>query len=366
MKKTGKKDEKDDGRLYPFISNVPITDRSDYIFWKDELEKEDSYPETRLPNIKMLKRDLSIIYDVLSQCNEKAQDLYIFLMEKWERMGYFVKTTSQSIAMDIPYGQNTNRLAMLFPARSVDEPSKNPTGRLASPTIVLFWDSLYKSKGFPHEAITKYQKAVRKISEFHTTESSAHLDIDELFDLNKARKLLKAMKDLAQSVKLEMIEEPTETINSTPDNVRATLIACTPSVRKIFRLLLEGWKGTGVAIQSRRVGKIYLRMKTRGHQTGNNSRIARNFTLITMNVPEKKQSAHIEVSWGLSTSENAAYLDCIPKKVAHFERLVSALPGFEQKGTITRLIMSDEFTIHHAQLLLEAILKLKAAEISAK
>jgi 7-cyano-7-deazaguanine synthase in queuosine biosynthesis len=380
MKKTGKKDvqkkplvskvekedEKDDGRLYPFISSVPITDKSDYIFWKDKLEQEDSPPETRLPNIKMLPKDISIIYDVLSQCDEGTQNLYIFLMERWEKMGYFVKTTSQSIVLDIPYGEDTNRLAMLHPGEIVSDTPDDPLNCPSPPTIILFWDSLHKSKGFPREAIIKYQKKVRKIKEFHTTESSAHIDIDELFDLKKARKLLNAMMVLAKSVKVEMIKESTTTINSTAENIQATLAACTPSIQKIYKVLLDGWKGTGVAIQSRRVGKIYLRMKTKEHIAGNYAQIARNFNLLVMNVSENKRPANIEVTWGLSTAEYAAYLDCIPKEVKHFEKVVSALSGFEQKGTITRLIMSNKFNGHHAKLLLEAILKLKAAEIKAK
>jgi len=40
VKKAVKEDEKDDGRLHPIISDVPIKDRSDYIFWKDELDND--------------------------------------------------------------------------------------------------------------------------------------------------------------------------------------------------------------------------------------------------------------------------------------------------------------------------------------
>jgi hypothetical protein len=41
--------------------------------------------------------------------------------------------------------------------------------------------------------------------------------------------------------------------------------------------------------------------------------------------------------------------------------VVSNLPGFEQKGAVTRLVIDEAFGSQHARALLEAMLALEAA-----
>ena len=52
----------------------------------------------------------------------------------------------------------------------------------------------------------------------------------------------------------------------------------------------------------------------------------------------------------------------MPEIVDVFEARIAALPGFEQKGTVTRLVMSGGFQQEHARILLGNIQDLKTAE----
>jgi hypothetical protein len=145
-----------------------------------------------LSNIKMTPKKMQSISGILERCNGHVQEIFIFLMEKWAKAGYIVETTSTSIVLDIPNGNKTARLAMLM---SGDYPPSK---------IILFWESLRKRQVFPTESIDAYQKAIKKITTLHITESSAHIDPSDQFDMKAAQALLKAMKALAKSVRPEM------------------------------------------------------------------------------------------------------------------------------------------------------------------
>jgi hypothetical protein len=58
-------------------------------------------------------------------------------------------------------------------------------------------------------------------------------------------------------------------------------------------------------------------------------------------------------------------LDCIPEAVENYERIVMALPGFDRKGTISRVFLHTGFTPANAETLVNTMLALKAAEKSA-
>jgi hypothetical protein len=87
--------------------------------------------------------------------------------------------------------------------------------------------------------------------------------------------------------------------------------------------------------------------------------------LLVLSSPKGKIPAHLEAAWGLSRSEGARYLDCIPDAVENYERTVMALPGFDRKGTLSRVFLHNGFSLAHADTLVNTILTLKAAEESA-
>jgi len=69
------------------------------------------------------------------------------------------------------------------------------------------------------------------------------------------------------------------------------------------------------------------------------------------------------VAWGLADElKTTAYLDCIPDAVRSFEETVSRLPGFEQRGTVTRLVVDDAITQAHVDKLVWTVMQLMSAE----
>ena len=125
-------------------------------------------------------------------------------------------------------------------------------------------------------------------------------------------------------------------------------------------MLIESWNQAGGTVQCSRPGRIYLKFQSREHEFGEYGRRSHNFNLAVLAAPKGKQGPSIDVTWNLATGQ-IAYLDYVPHAVAQFEATVSDLPGFEQVGTITRLVLDEAFEPQHAQTLLHAMLELKAA-----
>ena len=335
------------------------------IFYQLKTPDEWTYPEPILPNIKMTPKEMQVIYSILSRCNHQVQETYTYLMEKWSKAGYLIATTPSSIVLDIPYGDRTARLAMLYPGVSVALAAMEPQGIASSPIIILSWESLRNYQGLPSESVDLYEKMVKKITALHLTESSAHIEMDNQFDMKTAQALLKAMKTLVKSVRPELIEESTTSVPVTPDNIQLTLAACSQHVQAVYLELVDAWKAAGGTVQSPRPGRIYLKMKTKAHRSGRLAQYPRNFNLAVLAGPRGRKPANIQIEWNLSQSEFGSYLDCIPDAVARFEEIVTSLPGFEIKGTITYLWMNEKFQLSHAQLLSKAMISLKNTEQTA-
>jgi hypothetical protein len=330
-------------------------------YYKIKTPKEWTYPEPVLPNIKMTPAEMQVINNVLSRCNHEVQELFTFLAEKWARAGYIVTTTSQSIVLDAPYGERTARLLMLFPGVSEELAALYPDGHAQLPAILLFWESLRKYQGFPSDAVDSYQKSVMKITTLRLTETSAHIEVNDQFSLKTAMALLKAMKTLAKSVHPELIEQPGTSGPVTPDNIQTTLDSCSKHIKGIYMELIEAWKSAGGIIQCPRPGRIYLKMKTKAHRSGEYAQLSRKFNLAVLAGPRGKKPANMQIEWNLARY----YLDCIPPEAERFEKTVTSLPGFERKGTITYLWVDEKFQIPHQQLLSIAMVGLKKAEQAA-
>ena len=331
-------------------------------YYQIQPPEEWTYPKPSLPNIKMTPKEMQIIYNVLSRCKPNAQEVYIHLMENWDRTGYIVSTTPSTIVLDAPYGDRTARLAVLLPGTSEGLAALQPLGYAKSPTIALIWEGLRRYQGLPAVAVDNYQKVVSKIASLHITEASAHLEINEQFEITSAKALLKAMKVLAKSVRPELAEAPAVSAAVTPNNIQKTLVSCTEHVQVIYRELIEAWSAAGGIIQCPRPGRIYLKMVTKAHRSGKFAQLKRRFNLIVLAAPRGKKPSNIEVTWGLSDSESAAYLDCIAGDVAQFEATIASFPNFERKGTITYLWMDENFRLDHARVLGDLMITLRKAE----
>ena len=307
-----------------------------------------------LPDIKMRPKEMLIIHRLLSRCDPLARIVFITLMENWARAGFQVATTPGTIALDASCGAKRDHIAALI----------NPSyGRPAA--ICLCWEILRKQKQFPCDALDAYQNTVRRIAPLHVTPSSAHISLEKSFSLAQAKQLFKAMKTLAGCIRPELAEPPPPVKPVTPDNMRGTLKLCPAETQAIFKKLIAGWMGAGGVVQAKQTGRIYLRLKTKAHRSGNLARSPRNFNLLVLASPKGKVPAHLQAEWNLSRSQWGAYLDCVPGAVENYERTVMALPGFVRKGTLSRVFLHNGFSLAHAETLVHSMLALKAAEESA-
>jgi hypothetical protein len=321
----------------------------------ERLPRKPPMPEPHLPNIKLNPKEMKVVRDVMASSDAHAQEMQRYLMEKWVKAGFIVGATSQMVVLDVPYGNQTTRLGFIL--------SPNPE---QNPRFGLSWESLRKMSGFPKSAVDAYQKSVKAIHELRPTQSGAYIELDDKFTSEEARGLIKAMSKLAASVVPEEIEASPIVKPVSPDNTKTTLETCGEHAREVFNLLIGGWNAAGGTVQCSKPGRIYLRLKTKAHRSGGNARLERNFNLAVLSAHAGKTPDNIQVTFGLADPRSlSAYLDCIPEEVTEFEKVVRSLPGFEQHGTITRLLLGDTFATRHAKELMKQMLALKFAEEKA-
>ena len=76
--------------------------------------------------------------------------------------------------------------------------------------------------------------------------------------------------------------------------------------------------------------------------------------------PRAKRGPAIDLHWNLAQGDYA-YLNYVPEAVEAYQKRVSALPGFWLEGPSAALELGAEFTMKHAEQLLEAMAGLKEA-----
>ena len=303
-------------------------------------------PLAELPNVKLKPKELQSIGVLLGACDPHARGIFSYIIERWQRAGYIIETKVVNPSLRFPFGPSVFNLAALRPAIG---------GKY--PMIVTSWEGLRLFKAFPTEVVDRYQSAINTITDVKVTESMGHIEITQDFNKEYTKKLVKAMIDLAKSVKHDLVESPP--ITSYP-KIKDTLDNCAPRVQEMYSLLLQGWKQAGGSVQTIHPDRIYLKLKTGEHQFGDYGLQSHIFNLVVL-VAKEGKLPNIQVTWGLSTG-NYAYLNTIPEQIAEFETAISKLPGFEQRGTITRLVIDDDFQLEHAKTLLDEMVAVKKAE----
>jgi hypothetical protein len=301
-----------------------------------------------LPDIQMTPKQARTIGAILSDYTPHGQAMLIYLMEGWQRAGYVVESTMTSIQLKYTLGSKLYTMA----AWGSD---LDPT----NPLIVIGWEGLRKKGMFPSEAIDKFQSAITKITTVKVTESTAHIKVDDAFDLDCATALLKAMRDLSRAAHKPR-PRPKRTWDAslpqlditvgpvTLDGIQETLRACESRVQELYALLVQGWNQAGGTVHCYRPGRIYLRLTT-GHT----------FNLAVLAAPKGKRGPTIDLAWGLAHGP-FPYMYYAVKEVEHFEAVVSHLPGFARQGVVRRIVVGDQFQSKHAKRLLKAMLALKA------
>jgi hypothetical protein len=141
--------------------------------------------------------------------------------------------------------------------------------------------------------------------------------------------------------------------------MQETLLACEPRVQQVYTTLFEGWNQAGGNVQCSRPGRIYLKILSREHEFGEYGRQSHKFNLAVLAAPKGKRGQSIDITCNLAKGE-FAYLEHVPDAVAQFESRVASLPGFEQLGTVHRLVIDEGFQLEHSQMLLDAMLNLRA------
>ena len=76
--------------------------------------------------------------------------------------------------------------------------------------------------------------------------------------------------------------------------------------------------------------------------------------------PRAKRGPAVDLHWNLAQGDYA-YLNYVPEAVEAYQRRVSALPGFWVESPSAAIELGPEFSMKHAEQLLEAMVGLRKA-----
>lgn len=315
----------------------------------------------QLPDIKMRPQDAQIIGATLAACDSYGQTIFRFLMERWEALGYIVDASTTGIALSFLLGDQPYAIAALHPGFAERRQE-----------VILGWEGLRRKREFPEEAIEKFQSDVTRNSEIRTTANTAHIEVTEIFDEEKANTLLKAMGEFADAIGGEtdiyerLLWDPqlpslqVAVDIRTSANIQETLKACDPRVQRIYSDLIQGWYDSGGEVECVHAGRIYLKLVTGRHEVEKYGVLSHRFNLAALTTPTADLNPSIDLAWNLASGLHS-YLEYIAEDVGRYETVVSGLPGFVHEGSFTRIMIDDSFSQEHSTKLLEAMLKLKSA-----
>lgn len=156
----------------------------------EEILRTAPVPLTELPNIEMKPSDAQTLRVVLGRCDAHGRRIFHYLVERWHRTGYIVAPKKASISLAVPLGLKEYSLANV----------RSGAGERRQ-RIVLGWEGLRRHSMFPAKAVDRFQSAVERITALHVTETTAHIEVTEAFDLEAAKALLVAMRNLAKAAK---------------------------------------------------------------------------------------------------------------------------------------------------------------------
>jgi len=282
-------------------------------------------------------------------------------MEEWHRKGHPIDPGERGISLKAKVGKKSYGLGYLAPAMARD------VG-----TIILAWRGLPRLQVFPPKAIEAFQSAVSASANLTLTETNAHLHITEEFGPEAAKALVRDLDRLAQagdpSRDVEVVfqwdadlpQVDVGLTNESMHRLQETFRRCEPPVREIFARLIQGWADAGGTVECRRPGRVYLKLRSAEHVFGKYGIVSHNFNLAALAAPRARRGPAIDLHWNLAQGDYA-YLNYVQEAVEAYQKKVSALPGFWVEGPTTALELGSEFTLKHAEQLLEAMVGLKEA-----
>ena len=306
--------------------------------------------EIAMPQIKMDGATWQGVLDLLRLCDAHIQAIFKRLMEGWVTRKGIVAAGKSGIGLrSKSAGDKT--LAVLIGYAS------------AGPLATVVWDSLERGWGVLPEDVAAFKQAVPRPARFKTTESSAHLPVDESFTEAMADQLLDAMlfleKALQRAVPLPPLLPPDlkeawklklKVGGATQRNIHALLTACPPAVQEAYIKLIQGWYDAGQKLYTNNPDRVYLRLTVDGHT----------FALCTLYGPQKKRGPRIELYYPLTY-----YFDAHLEARRRYEQTVARITGFSAHDSGARIPMGEEFTIKEAGNLLKVLHRL-AADVSSE
>lgn len=300
-------------------------------------------PPESLPRVRLRPKEMKAVNDFLAACAEKPRRVACRLMERWDKAGYAIGVGAGSIQLKAPLGRTHHTMIAITQSLTA-----------ASPRLIIGWEGLRRTGAFTDEAVAAYQKTIAALTPVETTESAAHILIGDDMSEAFAGQIVTAMDKLVREAGQPLLRARGEV---TVENVEATLADCPTAVREIFAFLIGGWRVAGGAVRATRPGRISLKIEgVRPDGAAGTSEIA----LATLGAPRKNKPAAIDLGWGLAKGDYA-YLAHVPEAVQEYERVGSSLPGFQTRGTITKIVVEGGFSAGHATQLLEVMLALKSA-----
>ena len=314
-----------------------------------------------LPDIKMRPQEAHIIGATLAACDTHGQNIFRYLMERWESLGYMVEASTTGIALSFILDEQYYALAALHPGFA-DRKQE----------IILGWEGLRRKILFSDEAIRTFQSDVGSLTEIKTTANTAHIEIMETFTEENAEALLRIMDEFAHAGKIHAQRlRWVEWDSHIPEikfqgdplvklNIQETLRAIDSRIQEIYAMIIQGWMDEGGVVECNYPGRIYLKFQTGEREYGKYGVLSHRFNLAVLTAPSSEEQPSIELAWNLASGSHA-YLDYAAQDVKNFESLISQLPGFQQKEVLTHLIIDDSFDNQHASQLLNALLELKLA-----
>ncbi|HET6446807.1 MAG TPA: hypothetical protein VFI27_19750 [candidate division Zixibacteria bacterium] len=315
-------------------------------------------PLDALPDVPLTPKEAQRLSVIFSACDEHGRLIFGDLMKRWFRAGFKIDVTPGAIGFKIPMVERFIGLAALRPGAGSQRQ-----------LCILGWESLRNTRSFSDAAVDQFQQTILTFAKPAITESSAHIEINDTFDINSARKLIKVLVVLAgqaqepppeQTIQLPLQINGLKLGSKTKQRISQTLNDCSPRIQEIFTFLISGWHTAGGTVLCNRPGSIYLKLTTAEHDFGEYGRLTNTFNLAVLSGPKRNQGPLITVAWDLARGEYP-YLDYAAGAVDQFEKTVSSLPKFEKHGTVHRILLTTRYKSEAIDQLLQAMLALKAA-----
>ncbi|NLS79437.1 MAG: YbjN domain-containing protein [Chloroflexi bacterium] len=298
--------------------------------------------EVAMPNIEMDRTTWETVRDVLRLCDPYAQRMFSYLMEGWVARKGRVTTGKHTIGLDsgAPAGKT---LAALI------------GGASAGPIVTVGWNSLARQGLRPADEVA-FKGAIPRPPRFEITESSAHLPVDDSFTEAMADQFLNALAMLDKALrKAEPVPPPKPPdlekrwglkINvggATQRGIDALLEACSPEVRKVYILLIQGWHDAGQKLYTKTLNSVALRLSVYSHT----------FALCSLWAPSEKP-AYLWLYYPLFH----LYFRGLDEARLRYEQGVARMPGFTPQNSGASITVDEAFTDKSAKQLLKLLSRL--------